>query len=57
MIRPIPTKAIAKVGLILGQSKRRGRTYVTVPIEAAQAVHEYLVAVRQEQYIKDYRKL
>lgn len=57
MSQEIPTKAIAKIGLILGQSKRRGRTYVTIPIDAAQAVHDFLVKERNKRYIEEYRKL
>jgi hypothetical protein len=52
-----PTKDIAKLGRILGQAKRRGIKYVPLPIPEAEAIHKYLVAIRQAEYIKDYRKI
>jgi hypothetical protein len=54
---PVPTKAIAKIGRVVGQSRWRKRTYVTIPLDDADAIHRYLVKIRNDQYIKDYRKL
>lgn len=53
----IPTKEVAKLGRVLGQAKRRGLKYIPLPIPEAQAIHDYLKAIRQAEYIKDYRKI
>lgn len=53
----IPSKSVAKLGLILGQSKRRNRKYVTLNTTDAQALHDYLKVIRNIEYMKSYRKL
>lgn len=53
----VPFKAVARLGLVLGQAKRRGRKYITLETEHAQALHDYIKVIRNIEYMKSYRKL
>lgn len=54
-MRPVPRKAIARLGLNIGGAKRVGYREVAIPMDCAVELHAFLKVIRTDDYNREYR--